>query len=339
MQRIEGVYSMAGRSDVRHATAIVSDVGGIRILAHDNNIELRYSQLSDCQQGDILPGLPVELIFPDGDRFIPNELSVRWSQKGGLLAWLESHLVAVVLAAVLVPLCMWGILVEGVPKAAQISAPYIPQTILDQLGKSSLTTLDYFLDPTKINEDEQAQIHTDWKAAREAAGLGDHYQLLFRSGGSPNAFALPDGTLVVFDSLVRDLTPDELIAVLFHEAGHVDLRHGAQMVVQASVTSVIYGLLIGDLEGLSEVVLSTGISLSQNAFSRTMETSADSFAHEHLSKAGMNPSLLGDALNALPGATRETNNWEEYLSSHPDRDKRIDAAKAHQDNHDEDAAE
>lgn len=40
----------------------------------------------------------------------------------------------------------------------------------------------------------------------------------------------------------------------------------------------------------------------------------------------MAPSLLGNALNAPPGATCETNSLEEYLSSHPDWHKRIDAA-------------
>lgn len=327
MKRISGVYSMAGRSEVRQATALVSDVGDIRVLAHDNNLELRHAKLSDCHQGDILPGLPVDLIFADDDRFIPDDVNVRWSPKGGFLAWLEDHIIAVIFAAILVPLCFWGLLVEAVPRAAQVSAPYIPQTILDQLGQSSLKTMDYFLRPTKLNNDEQAQIQSNWKFAQAAAGLEDNYHVLFRKGGSPNAFALPDGTIVVFDSLVKILTADELVAVLFHEAGHVDLRHGAQIIVQASATSIIYGLLIGDLEGLSEIVLSTGISLSQNAFTRVMETDADRFAHEYLRKAGMSPSLLGDALEAIPGATREVTSWQEYLSTHPNRYERIAEAE------------
>ena len=112
--------------------------------------------------------------------------------------------------------------------------------------------------------------------------------------------------------------------MLFHEAGHVERRHGAQMMVQASAGAIVYGLLLGDLEGLSEVVLGTGISLGENAFSRTMETDADDFAVEHLKAAGMSPGLLASALNSLPGSERETNSWREYLSTHPERKTRTE---------------
>lgn len=315
---------MAGRSDTRPAILLLRDDGSLRVLATDFDYELTSTTLKECRQGDILPGIPVELHFDSGDYFIPEDPDLRWTPRSGFLAYLESHMVMVLAAALLVPLSFWLMFTQVIPAGAKATAPLVPQEVLNRVGRSSMKTLDYSLEPSRLAQYEQASIIKDWNKAAENAGLDNNYRILFRSASAPNAFALPDGTIVVFDELVSILSRDELIAVLFHEAGHVDRRHGAQMMVQASAGAIVYGLLLGDLEGLSEVVLGTGISLGENAFSRTMETDADDFAVEHLKAAGMSPGLLASALNSLPGSERETNSWREYLSTHPERKTRTE---------------
>lgn len=315
---------MAGRSDTRPAILLLRDDGSLRVLATDFDYELTSTTLKECRQGDILPGIPVELHFDSGDYFIPEDPDLRWTPRSGFLAYLESHMVMVLAAALLVPLSFWLMFTQVIPAGAKATAPLVPQEVLNRVGRSSMKTLDYSLEPSRLAQYEQASIIKDWNKAAENAGLDNNYRILFRSASAPNAFALPDGTIVVFDELVSILSRDELIAVLFHEAGHVDRRHGAQMMVQASAGAIVYGLLLGDLEGLSEVVLGTGISLGENAFSRTMETDADDFAVEHLKAAGMSPDLLASALNSLPGSQRETNSWREYLSTHPERKTRTE---------------
>ena len=324
MQRISGKYCMAGRSDTRPAILLLRGDGSLRVLATDFDYELTSTTLKECRQGDILPGIPVELHFDSGDYFIPEDPDLRWTPRSGFLAYLESHMVMVLAAALLVPLSFWLMFTQVIPAGAKATAPLVPQEALNRVGRSSMKTLDYSLEPSTLAQYEQASIIKDWNKAAEKAGLDNNYRILFRSASAPNAFALPDGTIVVFDELVSILSRDELIAVLFHEAGHVDRRHGAQMMVQASAGAIVYGLLLGDLEGLSEVVLGTGISLGENAFSRTMETDADDFAVEHLKAAGMSPDLLASALNSLPGSQRETNSWREYLSTHPERKTRTE---------------
>ncbi|SIS94149.1 Peptidase family M48 [Thalassolituus maritimus] len=324
MQRITGKYCMAGRSDIRPAILLLRDDGSLRVLATDFDYELTSTTLKECRQGDVLPGIPVELHFDSGDYFIPEDPDLRWTPRSGFLAYLESHMVMVLAAALMVPLSFWLVFTQVIPAGAKATAPLVPQEVLNRVGRSSMKTLDYSLEPSRLAQYEQASIIKDWNKAAEKAGLDNDYRILFRSAIAPNAFALPDGTIVVFDELVNILSRDELIAVLFHEAGHVDRRHGAQMMVQASAGAIVYGLLLGDLEGLSEVVLGTGISLGENAFSRTMETDADDFAVEHLKAAGMSPDLLASALNSLPGSQRETNSWREYLSTHPERKTRTE---------------
>lgn len=324
MRRITGRYSMAGRSDIRPAIALFRDDGSLRVLATDYDYELISTNIDKCRQGDILPGIPVELHFPDGDYFIPDDADLRWKPRTGILAYMESHILMVLLAALLVPTSFWLVFTQAIPAAARTTAPLIPQEIMDRVGQSSLKSLEYSMRPSQLAQYRQAEILKRWNETAAQAGLTRHYQIIFRHGGQPNAFALPDGTIVVFDELVELLNDEQLTAVLFHEVGHVDLYHGAQMMVQASAGAIVYGLLLGDMEGLSESILGLGISLGQNAFSRDMETAADDFAVLKLKATGINPEVMASALRALPGGEREMNSWREYLSSHPERAKRIE---------------
>ena len=324
MQRIKGTYYLAGRSDTRPALALLRDDGSLRIIATDYDYELATTTLQECHEGDVLPDLPVELHLPDGDYFLPDDALYRWHPKSGFIAYIESHLLTVILAALLVPASFWFIFNTAIPATARVTAPMIPEEILNRMGESSLKTVDYFLEESEIPDEERQSIIAEWQEAADNAGLENHYNVLFRRGATPtaNAFALADGTVVIFDGLVKKLSREELIAVLFHEAGHVDLHHHPQMVIQASAGAVIYGLLLSDMEGLSEAILGTGISLGQNAFSRRMETEADDFAARMLTASGRQPIALADALKSIGGDRDATNNWREYLSTHPDTQKR-----------------
>lgn len=326
MYRIRGKYCLNGRSQTRPAMALLRDDGTLRILATDADSELICTNLAECRQGEILPGLPVELHFPDGDSFVPDDADVRWSTRQGFLAYCESHLSMVILAALLVPLSFWLVFTQVIPAGASATAPLVPQSVLNQIGGSALKTLDFLLQDSELTAEQQEDIIADWQAKASAAGLNGQYQVVFRRGDEPviNAFALADGTIVLFDGLVKALPREQLIAVLFHEAGHVDLRHHIQMIIQTSAGAIVYGLLLGNLEGLSETVLGAGLSLGENAFSRKMETQADDFAAQKMRSAGLNPEALAEALNTLPGSREETNSWREFLSTHPDTDKRVD---------------
>jgi len=41
----------------------------------------------------------------------------------------------------------------------------------------------------------------------------------------------PQKTIVLFDTLIKDLTPDEIVAVLAHEIGHYKHKHTFQMLI------------------------------------------------------------------------------------------------------------
>ncbi|MDF1762353.1 MAG: M48 family metalloprotease [Oleibacter sp.] len=102
------------------------------------------------------------------------------------------------------------------------------------------------------------------------------------------------------------------------------------------------------MEGFTEVILGAVVSLTENSFSRRMESEADEFASYNRQTAGLSPALIGDALALITGIEAEADpemgddiiaeeiekshnidldEWLEYLSSHPDTRKRIERSR------------
>jgi len=149
-----------------------------------------------------------------------------------------------------------------------------------------------------------------------------------------NAFALPNGRVVVTDELVELLKNDSdaLRAVLLHEIGHVQHHHSIRLAAQAAVSTVVFAVIFGDLDGILEVVLGSGSSFLQQAFSRDMEQEADEYAITNLLKLGYSNLDFADAIEALvnnlkaqEGSYDDT--WLKYLSTHPSSQERIEYAR------------
>jgi Zn-dependent protease with chaperone function len=128
-----------------------------------------------------------------------------------------------------------------------------------------------------------------------------------------NAFALPNGVIILTDRLVRELTPDEIKAVLLHELGHVYFHHPTQMLIEDQVASAAIILLAGygDAYGWGAKLLSLGNS-------REHEKQADLFAANELKRRHLTPHLLVAALDHLerlqPAQAGFAVNW---VSTHP----------------------
>ena len=106
-------------------------------------------------------------------------------------------------------------------------------------------------------------------------------QVMFRKGGAlgPNAFALPDGTIVFTDEMVRLAEhDDELSAVLAHEIGHVVRRHGMRTIIQDSLLGFLILAITGDITGSSELFIGLPVLLTEMAYSREFEREADQYA-------------------------------------------------------------
>src|SRR5690606_17266999 len=134
----------------------------------------------------------------------------------------------------------------GIPGLARVIANQLPESVTEQLTQETLMALDRTLFSTSTLTNEE---QTQWLEHFQP-DLADYPELplrvLFRDGGNlgANALALPDGTIIFTDQLIRLAEhPDELRAILLHEIAHVHHRHGVQGVVRGSLMALAWSLL------------------------------------------------------------------------------------------------
>ena len=87
--------------------------------------------------------------------------------------------------------------VWGVPWAAQTVANTLPDSIAEQVGDSTLTTLDStWLEPSGLSEERQQALQAHFEPFLTPVA-GKDLRVIFRSSPAigANAMALPDGTI------------------------------------------------------------------------------------------------------------------------------------------------
>ncbi|MGE3148744.1 MAG: M48 family metallopeptidase [Pseudorhodoplanes sp.] len=135
------------------------------------------------------------------------------------------------------------------------------------------------------------------------------------SSAVPNAFALPGGSVYLFDGLLQKAqSPDEIVGVLAHELGHVHHRDSLRVVIQNGGTSFLIGLLFGDITGAGAVIFA-GRTLLNASYSREAEQNADDFAVTTMRNLGRSATPMGQLLVRITG--KEMGGAATLLSSHP----------------------
>ncbi|MBN1132665.1 MAG: M48 family metallopeptidase [Bacteroidales bacterium] len=127
----------------------------------------------------------------------------------------------------------------------------------------------------------------------------------------------PKKRIVLYDTLINDLTADEIVSVLAHEIGHYKKRHTTKglilSTIQTGITLYLFSLFVGNdafsralggeqasfhlgliAFGILYSPISTSLGIGFNAISRRNEYQADHYAGVH-----HNPEVLISALKKL----------------------------------------
>jgi len=132
-----------------------------------------------------------------------------------------------------------------------------------------------------------------------------------------NAFAIPGGNIVVFDSLLMAIkTPEQLAALLGHEASHIAYRHSLRQLFRGLASNMFLMLLVGNDSGIVTFLAENADALKSLGYSRSLETDADNKGMELMTTRGLDPGGMLGLMRILQGSVgdEEPNS---ILSSHP----------------------
>lgn len=236
----------------------------------------------------------------------------------------------------------WWCVVYGLPLAASVAADHVPVGIEVALGEQTLAGLDASI-CGKSAIDAATQERVSRGLAKLTAGLDDgySYKLIFRAckGMGANAFALPGGTIVITDDLIKLAENDaQITAVLAHEIGHVRRHHGVRLAIQASGLAALIATLAGDAVSVTGLAVTLPTALLQSGYSRQLEEEADTYAFQRLKEIGSSPKYFAQILERME-AQRSKAAGEKaekrgrgfgYLSTHPATAERIERALKNQ---------
>ena len=163
---------------------------------------------------------------------------------------------------------------------------------------------------------------------RKTAILNDFYKQLHYNTGYPvqitvvesdetNALAIPGGHIVVYDAILdRMKTPEELAALLGHEASHIQMRHSLRTVFRNLARRMFLSLILGNHSGIISVAVDHADELKELQYSRSLETEADDNGMRLMVKSDINAQGMLKLMQLLQ---QETGSAEPagFLSSHP----------------------
>ena len=226
--------------------------------------------------------------FADGSAFITQDndavdalLAHSHTQLTSSIHSLEGSFRAVALGLLILIAGVYLGVTQGIPWAAERVATQIPQDVQNRLGRDALVFLDRIIfEPSELEAAEKQRLRRLAMPALVAAGFADT-DLQFRKSIGPNALTLPDGTIVITDELVALANDDQLLAVVYHELGHLEGRHILRRTLQNSFLVLGVFFLTGDVNSV-ELLLAIPTVVMNSAYSRDFEREADRYALEKL---------------------------------------------------------
>ena len=320
------------------AVCLFYDNGSVRVERLEDRTPLLELLESDINISPRLGDTPRRLNFPSGEKFETDDNDtvdrVVKQFKGrswmALVHRLETRKRYILIALLLLLLFIWGSVKYGIPQAAKLVAHRLPPSVLDITSRQTLEFLDRSVfAPSELDEQTQSRLikHFDSVVQNHP---GYRLKILFRKGRrvGPNAFALPDGSIIFTDEMVRLAAhDDELLAVFSHEIGHIVHRHALRSIIQDSFLGFALLAITGDIAGSSELFLGLPVLLTELAYSREFEREADRYALSYLKSHGIPPMHFVRLMRRIEQKAAEKSGlpegkWMHYLSTHPMKKER-----------------
>lgn len=223
-----------------------------------------------------------------------------------------------------------ALLFVGIPALSPVLARMTPPSFEQELGENFDAQLSLAF-PTCEGAGGQTQLAD--LGRRLGAQADTVFPIRVRAVEAPmlNAFALPGGLVVVTDDLIEMASsPDELAAVIAHEAAHVEKRHVMQSVWRSMGLGLVVDLVIGGGSGAGQQAVILAASVNERRFSREVEAEADRRGMQLLERAGLSSQGMAPFFERLAAKNEGPNAAavRELISSHPGSRGRAKVSRA-----------
>lgn len=292
-----------------------------------------------------------ELSLAGGEQFVTeqNDLvdallkQLKGSGRGtSLLHRLETSLMMILASVVISSVVAWSAAVYGVPGLARYIAFNMPALSTDQY-KTDLFILDKTtFEPSALTAEKQQDVRDLLDPYIQKYIEDSDAELIptlnFRSGVGVNAFALPSGQLVFTDDLIDLVKEDqELVAILFHELGHLKEKHMLRRSLQGSMMTLLLLFIIGDINTV-DIVAGVPALIADLSYSRDFEREADLYALHQLDKQNVGVEFFSTVMKRLADINHQPDNdadesessmnfnvdLGDFLQTHPGWEERLE---------------
>ncbi|MBP6385424.1 MAG: M48 family metallopeptidase [Pseudarcicella sp.] len=211
--------------------------------------------------------------------------------------------------------CLFGLMILFyfylLPPIAEKTALLLPESIDNTIGNEFMKSF--------LKENEIDTLKTKYlKQFTSELNLKNKKPLQFTVVKSKeiNAFALPSGQIVIYSSILKNMkTPNELVALLGHEASHVNHRHTTKMLCRNLAGYMLISLILGDINGVMAVLVENTHQIHSLSYSRGFENEADEQGLKILMDNNLNPNGMIKLMDQLEKESEIA--IPEIFSTHP----------------------
>ncbi len=261
------------------------------------------------------------------------ESRLRRSGFARFVSFLERHKTAVAASLVIGIGIIFGAIKYGVPAAANTIAHQLPPHMLVKAGNEAEKVItEKWTQASTLEKNQITRLQNLFNRVLDNRKPENPCcKLRVASGGmiGANALALPNGTIIITDEMVKLAKTDAALTGVFaHEIAHLEYRHSLRSLIETAILSTTVIFVTGDIGSLSELLLTLPVFVLRLGYSRDYERAADGISLAVLKDFNMNPADMADMFAAMEKGSPSGDSW---ISSHPATDERVkrfkDAAK------------
>ena len=269
------------------------------------------------------------IVVPDGEEAL--KISPGFS---ALQSWFERWFLIMLPAMLVLAFGVIYVTIESiVPRIARAVVPIINVESINRIGDGVFESIFKFVDidsQDTVDIEDARNFSELGSALAEIEGGGYDYRFVIDVSRRwhYNAFALPNGHIIMTKELFNALEEDEVVAVIAHEIAHVTQRHGMQALIRSSAWFAFSVMMFGAAPVLGYVPI-----LAELTYSQEQEMEADCIAVQILERAGYPPISMADALARLAElhgqdvlTPRDENVISGIFRTHPPIAERVDHA-------------